>query len=86
MKKLVKVISLKYGFLESRKQVSQINLEASQISLEVGCGVGRGWGVWVWGLVGCGVEGVGHDYRGCYDSVFYISIQDPRFRDPRIRD
>jgi len=42
---MVKIINLEYGLLESRKRVSQINLEASQISLEVACGVGSG-GAW----------------------------------------
>jgi hypothetical protein len=46
-KLLVKVINLEYGFLESRKRVSRINLKASRISL--GC-VGEGvCGMWRWG-------------------------------------
>jgi len=46
---MVKVINLEYGFLESRKLISRINLEASQISL--GCVKGRGRD---WGCRGCG--------------------------------
>jgi len=38
-KQEIKVINLKYGFLESRKGVSRFNLEASRISL------GWGWGM-----------------------------------------
>jgi len=47
---IVKVINLDYGFLESRKQVTRINLLNSQILFEVRVGEGKGWGmlVWVW--------------------------------------
>ncbi len=48
---MIKVINLENDFLESRKRASQINLETSRISLEVGCGVGVGW---VRGWVGVG--------------------------------
>ncbi len=63
---MIKVINFKYSFLESHKCVSQINLEASQISL--GCGV---CGDWRGGGRSCG--GV-YAYRGCYDFVLEISI------------
>ncbi len=73
---IVKVINLDYGFLESRKQVTRINLLNSQILFEVRVGEGKGWGMLVW----CGdMLGLGRVSGG-------MIIRDPCFRDPRIRD
>ncbi len=68
---LVKVINLEYGFLESQKQVSRINLESFSNLVGVWVGVG------VCGVFGvCGVVWwcVGQDYRGCHYPVIEINV------------